>query len=52
MSCIGPHRLTYTTAANEESSVSTPVVTEIVPRPEPVAHDPFIDDLRVRVNEP
>jgi hypothetical protein len=28
--------------------VSTPIVTEIVPRPEPVAHDPFIDDLRVR----
>jgi hypothetical protein len=27
--------------------VSTPTVTEIVPRPEPVAHDPFIDDLRV-----
>ena len=27
--------------------MSTPVVKEIVSRPEPVAHDPFIDDLRV-----
>jgi hypothetical protein len=27
--------------------VSTPTVTEIAPRPEPVSHDPFIDDLRV-----
>jgi hypothetical protein len=27
--------------------VSTPTVTEIVTRPEPVARDPFIDDLRV-----
>jgi hypothetical protein len=26
--------------------MSTPIVTEIVSRPEPVAHDPFIDDLR------
>jgi hypothetical protein len=26
--------------------VSTPTVTEIVSRPEPTAHDPFIDDLR------
>ena len=32
--------------------MSTPVVTEIVPRPEPVAHDPFIDDLRVRALKP
>jgi hypothetical protein len=31
----------------EEHAVSTPTVTEIVSRPEPVAHDPFIDDLRV-----
>jgi hypothetical protein len=31
--------------------VSTPVVTEIVPRPEPVAHDPFIDDLRARASQ-
>jgi hypothetical protein len=30
--------------------VSTPVVKEIVPRPEPVAHDPFIDDLRVSLS--
>ena len=28
------------------TTVSTPVVTEIVARPEPVVHDPFIDDLR------
>jgi hypothetical protein len=28
--------------------MSTPTVTEIVPRPEPIVHDPFIDDLRVR----
>jgi hypothetical protein len=28
--------------------VSTPIVTEIRPRPEPVAHDPFIDDLPIR----
>jgi len=27
--------------------MSTPTVTEIILRPEPVAHDPFIDDLRV-----
>jgi hypothetical protein len=27
--------------------MSTPTVTEIAPRPEPVAHDPFIDDLCV-----
>jgi hypothetical protein len=26
--------------------MSTPKVIEIAPRPEPVAHDPFIDDLR------
>lgn len=26
--------------------MSTPVVKEIAPRPEAVAHDPFIDDLR------
>jgi hypothetical protein len=26
--------------------MSTPTVIEIVRRPEPVAHDPFIDDLR------
>jgi hypothetical protein len=26
--------------------MSTPVVTEIVHRPEAVSHDPFIDDLR------
>jgi len=25
--------------------MSTPRVTEITPRPEPVAHDTFIDDL-------
>ena len=25
--------------------MSTPTVTEIVARPEPVVHDPFIDDL-------
>jgi hypothetical protein len=25
----------------------TPIVTEITRRPEPVAHDTFIDDLRV-----
>ena len=25
-----------------------PIVTEIVKRPEPVVHDPFIDDLHVR----
>jgi hypothetical protein len=28
--------------------MSTPVVTEIRPAPEPVARDPFIDDLRGR----
>jgi hypothetical protein len=28
--------------------MSTPIVTEIRPKPEPVAHDPFVDDLRVR----
>jgi hypothetical protein len=27
--------------------MSTPVVTEIITRREPVAHDPFVDDLRV-----
>jgi hypothetical protein len=27
--------------------MTTPKVIEIAPRPEPVAHDPFIDDLRV-----
>jgi hypothetical protein len=27
--------------------MTTPKVLEIAPRPEPVAHDPFIDDLRV-----
>ncbi len=27
--------------------VSTPVVTEIIAPPQPVVHDPFIDDLRV-----
>ena len=32
----------------EDAAVSTPIVTEIRPRPEPVAHDPFIDDLRIR----
>jgi hypothetical protein len=26
--------------------MSTPRVTEIIRRPEPVVHDPFIDDLR------
>jgi len=26
--------------------MSTPTVTEIIRRPEPVAHDPFVDDLR------
>src|SRR4051794_34720258 len=25
--------------------MTTPTVTEIAPRPEPVVHDPFIDDL-------
>jgi hypothetical protein len=29
-------------------TVRTPIVTEIRPKPEPVARDPFIDDLRVR----
>jgi hypothetical protein len=29
-------------------AVTTPIVTEIRPKPEPVARDPFIDDLRVR----
>jgi len=27
--------------------VSTPVVKEIIAPPQPVVHDPFIDDLRV-----
>jgi hypothetical protein len=27
--------------------MSTPTVIEITRRPEPVVHDPFIDDLRV-----
>ena len=31
----------------------TPIVTEITRRPEPVAHDTFIDDLRgVRGSDP
>jgi hypothetical protein len=29
--------------------MSTPTVSEITRRPEPVAHDAFIDDLRVVV---
>jgi hypothetical protein len=37
----GPGSLSFTT-------VRTPIVTEIRPKPEPVARDPFIDDLRVR----
>ena len=27
--------------------MSTPKVTDITRRPQPVVHDPFIDDLRV-----
>jgi hypothetical protein len=26
--------------------MTTPIVTDITRKPEPVAHDPFIDDLR------
>jgi hypothetical protein len=37
MSLPAPRRLT---------TMSIPTVTEIVRRPEPVAHDTFIDDLR------
>jgi hypothetical protein len=32
---------------NTETAMSTPFVIEITRRPEPVVHDPFIDDLRV-----
>ena len=32
--------------------MSTPVVKEIVSRPQPVVHDPFIDDLRVSPSTP
>jgi hypothetical protein len=36
----------------EYTAMSTPTVTEIVPRPQPVVHDPFVDDLRRGDREP
>ena len=43
----------YLRAGGRLSQVmTTPIVTEITPRSEPVVHDPFIDDLRVRPLKP